>query len=294
MAIVNNLFEELATNDKLELVRALLESLDNKVSLNDENRIRVSTKPGTYPIESQDITANAQTFFTNVDTVSNIMISCTASPTVAGHNVSFEGSLDSTDGVDGTWFSIQGVRSNANTIATSTGTLTGNPGYAYELSVNACKWFRLRTTAHTSGTMKWFIQKGSYATEPIPANQVTSVTATSSNRSAGTWYTETTTNLANGATFTGTARAIGSTTAQYFNTFRVRIFSSHSGTLTIECGRDTLNYKSLPEHTNIAILANTVTMIDVPVIGYYARCKFTNGGGATTTSIEILSSLVEK
>ena len=292
---ITNLFGDLSLEATQLLVKGLLESLDTKLNVNEDNRLRVATMPGLYELNQQDITANGQTFPVDVSRVSNIMVSCNAVTTVVGHNVLFEGSLDSTNGLDGSWFSVQGARSNANTVATSTGTLTVNPGYAYELSVNACRWFRLRTTTHTSGTMRWFIQSGSYATEPIPINQVTTVTSTSNNRSGGSWYTETTTNLANGATFTGTARAVGSTTAQYFNTMRVRVFSSHTGTLTVESSRDatTTNYRSMPEYTNIAIVANTVTLVDVPMIGYYGRVKFTNTGGLTTTTLEILSSLVE-
>lgn len=278
--MVQNLFGDLSLEATQLLVKGLLESLDAKLNVNEDNRLRVATMPGLYELNQQDITANLQTFPVDVSRVSNIMVSCNAVTTVVGHNVLFEGSLDSTNGLDGSWFSVQGARSNANTVATSTGTLTVNPGYAYELSVNACRWF---------------IQSGSYATEPIPINQVTTVTSTSNNRSGGSWYTETTTNLANGATFTGTARAVGSTTAQYFNTMRVRVFSSHTGTLTVESSRDatTTNYRSMPEYTNIAIVANTVTLVDVPMIGYYGRVKFTNTGGLTTTTLEILSSLVE-
>lgn len=298
---IQNIFGDLSIEATQLLIKDLLDSIDTKMNANEDNRLRVSTMPGIYDTIFKDITANGQTFPVDVSRASNVMISCTASPTVVGHNVSFEGSLDSTNGTDGTWFSIQGARSNANTVATSTGVLTGNPLYAYELSVNACKWFRLRTTAHTSGTMRWFALLGSYATEPIPVNQVTSmtvsgtVTANSNNKSAGSWWTETTTNLATGAVFTGTARAIGTASLQYFNTMRVRVFSSHTGTLTIESSRDATvtNYRSLPEHTNIPVIANTVTLIDAKVLGFYSRIKFTNTGVATTTTLEILSSQLE-
>lgn len=298
---VQNLFGDLSIEATQLLIKNLLDSMDTKLNVNEDNRLRVSTMPGLYNTLQKDITANAQIFAVDVSRASNVMISCTAVTTVVGHNISFEGSLDSTDGTDGTWFSVQGARSNANIVATSTGILTGNPLYAYELSVNACKYFRLKTTAHTSGTMRWFVQLGSYATEPIPVNQVTSmtvsgtVTANSSNKSAGSWWTETITNLATGAMFTGTARANGTASLQYFNTMRVRVFSSHTGTLTIESSRDATvtNYKSLPEHTNIAITANTVTLIDAKVLGFYSRIRFTNTGVATTTALEILSSQLE-
>lgn len=263
---------------------------NNNFSFNDDSRLRVSTKPGMYDLIEGDITANGQSISFYVDDISNIVIHNNPITTVVGHNVAFEASLNSTNGTDGVWFGIQGARTNANTVATSTGTLTTNPGYGFEFSVNAYKWVRLRATAHTSGTMRWYIQPGSYATEPVPINQVTSVTAGS--RGAGNWYTETTTNLANGSTFTSSNRAIGSSTILYWSKMRYRIYSSHSGTFTVESSRDTTNFRSLPEYTDIVIQAGVVTMIEVPVFAYYTRCKFTNTGGATTTTLEILSNMI--
>lgn len=112
--------------------------------------------------------ANA-TAFANVNQVSNVMAYVTG--TFAGMNCTFEGSLDSTNGTDGTWFTIQAVRTNANTIETATGALSAAPIYAWEMSVNALAWFRVRCTARTSGTQNWKFRLGSYATEPIPASQ---------------------------------------------------------------------------------------------------------------------------
>lgn len=113
--------------------------------------------------------ANA-TAFANVGQVSNIMAYVTG--TFAAMNCTFEGSLDSTNGTDGTWFTIQAVRTNANTIETATGNLSALPAYAWEMSVNALAWFRVRCTARTSGTQNWRFRLGSYATEPIPAAQI--------------------------------------------------------------------------------------------------------------------------
>lgn len=113
--------------------------------------------------------ANA-TAFANVEQVSNVMAYVTG--TFAAMNCTFEGSLDSTNGTDGTWFTIQAVRSNANTIETATGNLSAAPVYAWELSVNALSWFRVRCTARTSGTQNWKFRLGSFATEPIPAAQI--------------------------------------------------------------------------------------------------------------------------
>jgi hypothetical protein len=91
---------------------------------------------------------------------------------LTGHNVTFEGSIDSTNGTDGAWFGIQVVRSNANTIETTSGVLAATPAYAWEASVNGLAYLRVRATAHTGGTATWKFQRGSYATEPIPASQI--------------------------------------------------------------------------------------------------------------------------
>ena len=93
--------------------------------------------------------------------------------TLVGHNATFEFSNNSTNGTDGNWYGIQVVRTNANTVETATGVLAATPAYAWEASVNAYKWVRVRATAHTSGTAAYIIKQGTYATEPIPAIQVT-------------------------------------------------------------------------------------------------------------------------
>lgn len=104
----------------------------------------------------------------NVSRASNLMAFCTG--TFSGVNVMFEGSLEATG--DSNWFGIQAVRTNANTIETATGTISAQPAYGWELSVNALKRFRVRCTARTSGTQSWIFVLGTYATEPIPASQV--------------------------------------------------------------------------------------------------------------------------
>jgi hypothetical protein len=141
------------------------------LQVNEVGRLKVSAQPGIYAMVTGNITANAQTVFCQVDRASNVMLHMVAASLV-GHNVTFEGSLNSTNGTDGAWFGIQAVRSNANTIETTTGVLAATPAYAWEASVNGLSFVRVRATAHTSGTATWNIQRGSYATEPIPAAQI--------------------------------------------------------------------------------------------------------------------------
>lgn len=91
----------------------------------------------------------------------------------------FEASIDSTNGTNGAWFGVQAVRSNANTIETSNGSalsvaVGAGATYSWEASVNAYTFFRVRCiTAPSGGTAFWTILRGAYATEPIPAAQIT-------------------------------------------------------------------------------------------------------------------------
>lgn len=147
------------------------------LKLDEEGRLKVATKPASYPDITGDITAIQATIGTpvaggtvagDVSRASNIMAFCTG--TFSTVNCTFEGSLEATG--DTNWFGIQAVRSNANTIETATGNLSAQPVYGWEMSVNALKRVRVRATARTSGTQSWRFVQGTYATEPIPAAQV--------------------------------------------------------------------------------------------------------------------------
>jgi len=200
------------------------------LKIDEEGRLKVSTKPASYPDITGDITAVQATIGTpvaggtvagDVSRSSNVMAFCTG--TFSTVNCTFEGSLESTG--DTNWFGIQAIRSNANTIETTTGVLGAAPAYAWEMSVNALKRVRVRCTARTSGTQSWRFVLGTYATEPIPAAQVSatqpvsgSVTATLAAAAvragfvagAGIWYDDSATPLAANATFTGTSRDFSS------------------------------------------------------------------------------------
>lgn len=148
----------------------------NTFNMDEEGRLKVSSKPASYPDITGDITAIQATIGTpvaggtvegDVSRASNVMVFCTG--TFAGVNCTFEGSLEASGATN--WFAVQAVRSNANTIELTTGALSAQPAYAWELSVNALKRFRVRATARTSGTQSWRFVQGTYATEPIPAAQ---------------------------------------------------------------------------------------------------------------------------
>lgn len=145
------------------------------LKIDEEGRLKVASKPASYAAITGNITGNGQTVFAECSRFSNLMIHCTG--TFGTVNVTFEGSLNSTNGSDGAWFTVQAIRSNANTIETTTGNLSAAPVYAWELSVNALKYFRVRATAWASGTQVWTMVPGTYATEPIPGAQVSAAQA---------------------------------------------------------------------------------------------------------------------
>lgn len=140
------------------------------LKLDEAGRLKVAAQPASQAAVTGNITANGQTVFMDTSRASNLMIHCFG--TFSTVNCIFEGSLNSTNGTNGNWFTIQAVRSSANTIETTTGNLSAAPAYGWELSVNGLKYFRIRATAFTSGTQQWIFQPAPYATEPIPAAQV--------------------------------------------------------------------------------------------------------------------------
>lgn len=161
------------------------------LKMDEQGRLKVSSKPASFADITGSITAIQATIGTpvaggtvigDVSRASNVMMFCTG--TFSTVNVSFEGSLEATGE---NWFGIQAVRSNANTIETATGNLSAQPVYAWELSVNALSRVRVRATARTSGTQNWLFKLGTYATEPIPASQVSATQPISGSlTSAGT------------------------------------------------------------------------------------------------------------
>lgn len=147
------------------------------LKLDEQGRLKVSAKPASYPDITGSITAIQATIGTpvvggtvdgNISRASNIMAFCTG--TFSAINCTFEGSLEESGNTN--WFGIQAIRTNANTIETSTGSLSAQPVYGWEMSVNALKRVRVRATARNSGTQSWRFVQGTYATEPIPGAQV--------------------------------------------------------------------------------------------------------------------------
>lgn len=141
------------------------------LKMDEAGRLKVAVAPASQPGVTDTITANGDSVVMDVGRVSNVMAHCFG--TFSTINCTFEGSLNSTNGTDGNWFTIQAIRTNANTIETTTGNLSAAPAYGWELSVNGLKWLRVRATAFTSGTQTWVFTAAPFATEPIPGGQIT-------------------------------------------------------------------------------------------------------------------------
>lgn len=281
----------------------------NTFNMDEEGRLKVSSKPASYPDITGDITAIQATIGTSVagGTVegdvsrsSNVMAFCTG--TFAGVNITFEGSLEASGATN--WFGVQAVRSNANTIETATGVLAAQPVYGWELSVNALRRIRVRATARTSGTQSWRFVQGTYATEPIPAAQVSATQPVSGTvtpgastarigfaADAGIWYDDSAVALAGAATYTGTSRDLTVTAtatamanaATYAVESRISAESDQTGTLWIEASRDNTNWRRIKSVPTAAVTGGGQFAEIVHRPSWrYLRVGFTNGATLQT------------
>lgn len=160
--------------------------VDNQVaelSMNLDGRLRTAGKPALFANGVGALTAAGSTaanvVAVDVTDCSNVVFGLknTGSAAMAAGVFIFEASLNSTDGVDGDWVTVQAVRSDSNTIETGRAASSlaagANQAYTWEASINAYRWFRVRctTSVTASSIATWTIGRGSYATEPIPAIQ---------------------------------------------------------------------------------------------------------------------------
>jgi hypothetical protein len=141
------------------------------LSVNAFGRLKVSVVPAFQDAVVGNITTNTGQVAINVARTSNVALHC-VNTGVAGATFNFEASLNSTNGTDGNWFAVQVVRTNANTIETAATAIGATPVFGWEGSVNGYVWFRVRASAGTFGTSTWTIQPAPYATEPVPAAQI--------------------------------------------------------------------------------------------------------------------------
>lgn len=254
------------------------------LKLDEEGRLKVATKPASIAPIVGNIQALNATVFADARRASNIVfhLKNVGTVTMTAGTFVFEASLDSTNGTDGTWFGVQAARSNANTAATSVAitSLAVNAGdtYAWEASVNGYKWFRVRVSvaATTNSLARWTLQPGTYATEPLPVNQVSTVT-TNLGTYGGTAYTDSSTNLAISAAFTGTARDAGSTIG--YGVFAANAYADQAGTLYIEKSTDNTTWRPAAQ---VAIVANAPAELKILITTRYNRVRYVNGSVAQT------------
>lgn len=128
---------------------------------------------------TQNITANGQSIVFDVRNYNTVKFM--PKGTFAGANVTFEGSLDY--GV--TWVTLQVVRSNANTVETTSGVLGAAPAYYYRTDVSGITDFRIRSTAFTSGTQVWIVT-GSVAQTDVIQPTLATVALGAGSASIGT------------------------------------------------------------------------------------------------------------
>lgn len=148
--------------------------------IDGEGGILTRNKPAVLSAVTANLTNVNDSIKVDCSDISNLNVAILGG-TFSGHNATFEVSFNSTDGTDGQWYTVQAVRSNSNTIETTSGALSATPAYSWEVSVNGCKWFRARLNAITSGTSNWLAMGAPYATDNVPAIPTHAVTQ------SGTW-----------------------------------------------------------------------------------------------------------
>lgn len=153
-----------------------------------------------------NVTSATSTVACDVTKAANVVLHCTG--TFSAVNVTFEASIDNGT----TWFTVQAARSNANTVETTSGSLSAAPAYSWEISVNGYTHVRVRATAWTSGTQVWRFIPGLDAVDPTPAVASHAVTVTSgaitSTPATGTNYGLVTAATTNGASVKSTSGAL--------------------------------------------------------------------------------------
>lgn len=91
-------------------------------------------------------------------------ITVAVSGTYAGVNLTFEASND-----NAIWFAVQGIRSDTNIAEATSGVLTANATRAWDIDLGEALYFRVRSTAWTSGSAAINIQPGMFAAAPATA-----------------------------------------------------------------------------------------------------------------------------
>jgi hypothetical protein len=115
---------------------------------------------------------------------------------LSGHTVVFEVSNNADFDVNtnrpvpgtGNWYGAQAQRTNATTIETGATALAATPAYGWMVPVSGWRFFRVRVTAHTSGSALWVLlaERGANSMSPNTGTTTVSGTVTVNALPAGT------------------------------------------------------------------------------------------------------------
>lgn len=155
--------------------------------------INAGTWPQVFPAVVGTAAATNDQIAADVSLASSVVLGLKNVGTVSmtAGVFAFEASINSTNGIDGDWISVQAARTDSNTIENSRGASALTNGtaqlYGWEISVAGYKWFRVRcTTPVTASSLaQWTIARGAQAVEPAPAIQSHGITGTVTQRPTG-------------------------------------------------------------------------------------------------------------
>lgn len=230
---------------------------------------------------SGTITANAQTVSLNMDSLSDAVWYFWG--TYAGTNLTFEQSPNSTNGVDGTWFTVIAAnQASTSTFSPTTGTMTANSTLSYAISAPAAVWVRVRATAYTSGTLN-VLGVGTTASRPVSVVSNVNGSVSAAITTGVSEQAETSTNLAANATYTGPSRDLGSTVSARATLVRPVILNTAGndfGMLYLDESTDGTTWRTTRQ---VPIPSDTsYRTFEFPVHTRYYRWRFINGPTAQT------------
>jgi hypothetical protein len=194
-----------------------------------------------------------------------------------GLNLTFEASVDSTDGVNGTWFGVTAARTNANTAETTTGVLALNIGvanaYGWRLGVGNFRFLRLRATALTAGNAVISMSADASTMEPNPVIPTHAVTQ------SGTWTVTQTTPSGTGYSLTSAA----STNAAVIKSTAGNLFE-----LTVSNPTATAAVVKLYDKATAPTVGTDVPKVTIPVAaGSFVVVPLSNNGKRFSAGIGI-------
>lgn len=257
-----------------------LDTNSNDTIIRTDSFGRTKISHGQPPAVTGTITATSQTVAASIDGLSDAVIYMYG--TYAGTNLTFEQSFDSTNGTDGTWFSVLAAnQASASTFSTTTGTMTSNSSSSYAVSAPGASFIRVRSTAYTSGTLNVAIVGTTAArTLSVAANVNGSVSVTAM---PIVEQTESSTNLAANATYTGASRDTGSTVGTRQTLVRPLIMHNAGldfGTLFLDESTDGTTWRTTRQ---VPIPSDgSYRSFEFPIHLRYYRWRFTNGPTAQT------------